>query len=113
MRFDKEWLVEAMYGGGGVKRMSEEIVGKSRWLTEYEIIIQLKETGQYYKVNFSRGSTEYQDHGIEFDGEDDGWVDCPEVWRVPAIVYQWSEAPHDPEAFERTLQKYLRGDTKG
>jgi len=40
------------------------IVDQSRWSTQYSQVFQYKE-GTFWEANWSRGSTEYQDDGVE------------------------------------------------
>lgn len=44
---------------------SEQIYEQSRWSTFYEQVFEELETGEYWKIYWSRGSTEYQDEGPE------------------------------------------------
>ena len=66
---------------------TEKIEDKSRWETFYSKIVKQKSTGKYYSIDWSRGSTEYQEHGL-FDGEDT--VELIEVAPVEktVIVYE-------------------------
>ena len=41
--------------------IEDKIVGKSRWSTEYEIVVQRKSDGKYFKDGYRRGATESQD----------------------------------------------------
>ena len=41
--------------------IEDKIVGKSRWSTEYEIVVQRKSDGKYFKDGYRRGATENQD----------------------------------------------------
>lgn len=43
----------------------EEICEQSRWHTFYEQIFQYKPDESFWKAEWSRGSTEYQDDGLE------------------------------------------------
>ncbi len=42
----------------------EVIEDQSRWSTHYSKVVQYKD-GTYWQANWSRGSTEYQDDGVE------------------------------------------------
>jgi hypothetical protein len=41
--------------------IEDKIVGKRRWSTEYEIVVQRKSDGKYFKDGYRRGATESQD----------------------------------------------------
>ena len=41
--------------------IEDKIVGKRRWSIEYEIVVQRKSDGKYFKDNYRRGATESQD----------------------------------------------------
>lgn len=45
--------------------VSEEIVGQSRWNTQYEEVIKDLRDGSFWMITWDRGSTEYQDNGPE------------------------------------------------
>ena len=40
--------------------IEDKIVGKRRWSTEYEIVVQRKSDGKYFKDGYRRGATESQ-----------------------------------------------------
>lgn len=42
-----------------------EIVDQSRWSTFYNQVFKNRVDGTYWKIHWSRGSTEYQDDGPE------------------------------------------------
>jgi len=42
-----------------------EIYEQSRWQTFFEQVFEEEATGAYWKIYWSRGSTEYQDEGPE------------------------------------------------
>jgi len=41
--------------------IEDKIVGKRRWSIEYEIVVQRKSDGKYFKDGYRRGATEGQD----------------------------------------------------
>ena len=41
--------------------IEDKIVGTRRWSIEYEIVVQRKSDGKYFKDGYSRGATENQD----------------------------------------------------
>ena len=41
--------------------IEDKIVGTRRWSIEYEIVVQRKSDGKYFKDGYSRGATESQD----------------------------------------------------
>jgi hypothetical protein len=41
--------------------IEDKIVGKRRWSTEYEIVVQRKSDGKFFKDAYRRGATESQD----------------------------------------------------
>jgi hypothetical protein len=41
--------------------IEDKIVGKRRWSTEYEIVVQRKSDGKYFRDGYRRGATEGQD----------------------------------------------------
>ncbi|CAK0777224.1 hypothetical protein CCP3SC1AL1_890016 [Gammaproteobacteria bacterium] len=41
--------------------IEDKIVGKRRWSIEYEIVVQRKSDGKYFKDGYCRGATENQD----------------------------------------------------
>ena len=41
--------------------IEDKIVGKRRWSIEYEIVVQRKSDGKYFKDGYCRGATESQD----------------------------------------------------
>ena len=41
--------------------IEDKIVGKRRWSIEYEIVVQRKSDGKYFKDGYRRGATENQD----------------------------------------------------
>ena len=41
--------------------IEDKIVGTRRWSIEYEIVVQRKSDGKYFKDNYRRGATESQD----------------------------------------------------
>lgn len=65
--------------------IEERILGKGRWTTEYEGIFLNNKTGKYYRVFYSRGSTESQDTELFYDGT----VNFEEVERKQVLVERW------------------------
>ncbi len=45
----------------GFKTIREDISWQNRWSTYYDLIVQEKSTGNFYKYVIEKGSTEYQD----------------------------------------------------
>ncbi len=43
----------------------ESITDKGRWSTYYQKVVLHKPTQTYWYLSWSRGSTEYQDNGVE------------------------------------------------
>lgn len=43
----------------------ETIEGTGRWSTYFSIVVMHKPTQTYWRLSWSRGSTEYQDNGVE------------------------------------------------
>jgi len=43
----------------------EEISYQSRWNTYYSQVFENKVDGTYWRISWSRGSTEYQDDGVQ------------------------------------------------
>jgi hypothetical protein len=41
--------------------IQDKIVGKRRWSIEYEIVVQRKSDGKYFRDGYRRGATESQD----------------------------------------------------
>lgn len=61
----------------------EDIVDQSRWSTFYEKVVKHIESGRYFEVWWSRGSTEQQDFGIE----EPGWAEVKPVEKT-IIAYE-------------------------
>lgn len=80
--FNKEELLELM-----TDPVHEKIVDQGRWNTSYYVVFKYED--KYYGVSYSRGSTEYQDNGIEFYDETKDGVECTEVHQVEKIVKVW------------------------
>ncbi len=45
--------------------VDSEMVSKSRWSIQYETIVKCKINDKFYRIEFTLGSTEYQDNGVE------------------------------------------------
>lgn len=45
----------------GYECISNEIVDKSRWTVQYELLVKIGE--KFYRTFYERGATEYQDNG--------------------------------------------------
>lgn len=71
---------ECEYGYENV--VSAKIVEKSRWSVFYSAVYQHKETDTYWKLDWTRGATEYQDEGIED-------IEFQEVVPVPVTVIKY------------------------
>ena len=70
------------YEDGYENVVSAEIVGKSRWSVFYSAVYLHTETETYWRLNWTRGATEYQDEGI-----DD--IEFQEVVPVPVTVIKY------------------------
>ncbi len=46
---------------GNFVTIEDKIVGTRRWSIEYEIVVQRKSDGKYFKDGYRRGATENQD----------------------------------------------------
>ena len=57
-------LEEVFEGDDFIPITREEVTGTSRWSTFYEQILGYKDGG-FWRASWSRGSTEYQDEGVE------------------------------------------------
>lgn len=66
--------------------ISDEIVGKSRWSVEHEVIFKAPDDGKFYRANYSRGATEEQS---ESPWQDEPTVEATEVHQVEKIVKVW------------------------
>lgn len=85
MKFKKEDLLNALYESPEkLKEISDEIIGHSRWSVIHEFIFQEVATGKFYRIEYSRGATEYQDEGA-WQYEDDE-IECEEVVPVEKTV---------------------------
>lgn len=56
---------EVFYGEDFQKIGGEEICGQSRWYISYSQVLQLKSDDTFWRADWSRGATEYQDEGVE------------------------------------------------
>lgn len=57
-------LVDQLISGDSeneIKVISNEIVDKSRWTVQYELLVKIGE--KFYRTFYERGATEYQDNG--------------------------------------------------
>lgn len=58
----KDEALDAINGSlDGFELIQKEIVGKSRWCDEYEIVIKRLSDGKFFKDEYRKGSTEQQD----------------------------------------------------
>jgi hypothetical protein len=56
---------EVFYGEDFQKVGEEEICDKDRWRTYYSQVLRLTSDDSFWRADWSRGSTEYQDEGVE------------------------------------------------
>ena len=62
----------------------DNIVDQGRWVTYHELVVRDTETGKYYVIEYSEGSTEMQEADGEFPTE---WTEV-EPHEVTAIEYR-------------------------
>ena len=86
MKFAKQFLIDTVNGENDIEVIKDEIYDTSRWSVNYELIFKFEE--KFYQVDYSRGSTEYQDE-TPFENEGD-YIDCVEVVPVEktVVVYE-------------------------
>jgi hypothetical protein len=82
--FTKEFLTDEL--DLPFSAIEKKIIDQGRWETHYEIIFAHE--GKYYATGYSRGSTEMQDEGPDFGGDE---VECDEVHQVEKVVKVWEE----------------------
>ena len=56
--------IDFVWSSDNVEEISDEIVDQDRWATYHEMIIKYGD--RYYKINYDRGSTEYQESSGEY-----------------------------------------------
>lgn len=88
MKFQKEDLIELSYctdpndGFNDFKVVSNEMVGRSRWLINYELIFRHNEG--FYRTRYSLGATESQDYSpYEYEPDE---IECEEVFPVEKTI---------------------------
>jgi hypothetical protein len=87
LKVDKERAEEIVYGDNpDFDVIEDKMVGKGRWDIQYKVIVKEIATGKYYRIYFSRGSTEYQDTG-PFDDKDPRFEEVFPV-ETAVIVYK-------------------------
>ena len=86
---------EFIWGGNaGWKTVSQRTVGKRRWFSEEEIIVQHEETGRTFRSHFDEPLTEVQDGGRwEYDEPE-----FAEVWPHEVTTMEYRNVPPDPNA---------------
>lgn len=90
--FTRDEINQILYDDGGKLFIvvSENIESQGRWDTHYEVVFQVLSTGKFYELNYSRGSTEQQDNGPQFDDEDGrGNILCHEVMPVETVITKY------------------------
>jgi hypothetical protein len=70
----------------GFTEISDEIISTSRWSVYHTFVCKCEASGKFWRVDYSRGATEYQDES-PFEYEDE--VEFEEVFpvEVKAIMY--------------------------
>ena len=68
-------------------KIEEKIVGQSRWTTNYSGIFKHIPSERFFKVWYSRGSTEYQETDLFCNDE----VEFIEVELKEVLITQWVE----------------------
>lgn len=65
--YDEEFIENLFWGDGTVYEpvTTAEITDKSRWNTFYSQVFKKVEDGTFWEAFWTRGSTEYQDNGVE------------------------------------------------
>lgn len=62
MKLKKEEALEIIWGDSDNFKVVEEIfLSQSRWSTWTRFIVKEKKTGNFYRYDLEKGSTEYQD----------------------------------------------------
>jgi hypothetical protein len=85
MFFDKKILKAILFDESDDHTLIYDIIdGQTRWETQHEMVFQDLKTKKFYKTSYSKGSTEYQDNGIEFYD-----MDCAEVVPVEVKVIKY------------------------
>jgi hypothetical protein len=87
MKFPKRDLIEMTWGDtpDNYTVLESKIVDQTRWAIHYEMIFQNND--KYYKTEYSRGSTEYQDESpYQFD---DDMIECKEVRPQPKTIIEY------------------------
>jgi len=87
--FDEDLIKDIVWDDHDEYEVIEnDMVDKSRWSVHYEVVFKELATGKFYSVGYSRGATEYQDEGCEFDVRN-GTVECQEVEPVEVKIIKF------------------------
>lgn len=76
-------------------KISDEIVGKSRWSIEHRMVFQITDVGigeeaEFYAVSYRTGATEQQDERpFEYDRDE---IECERVYPVEVVVIEYRSA---------------------
>lgn len=80
MKFTRETLIDVLNDEAG-RIISDEITSTGRWVINYALTFEYN--GQFYRTDYQRGATEYQD---EDPWENEEVVDCTEVVPVEKTI---------------------------
>lgn len=86
MKFLKQDLLSILDRDENVgKIIKDELVGRSRWSVQYELIFE--KDGKFYSTVYSTGASETQDESPwEYDEEE---IECTEVHKVTKTIEVW------------------------
>jgi hypothetical protein len=63
--YNEEFIENLFWGDEYEEVTTKEISDQSRWSTFYYQVFKKKADGTFWAASWSRGSTEYQDNGVE------------------------------------------------
>lgn len=88
-KFDEQELALLVYGDmEGFVVVRSEITDTTRWSVLHTTIVREEASGKLYQINWSKGATEYQDNGPEFNT-----TDIPEVEACAKTITEYRRLP--------------------
>lgn len=85
--FKKEELVDLVAGEEEtLEKVSDTLIGKSRWSIQHSLVFREKATGRHFQVGYSEGATEQQDERpFEHESDDVEVVEVLPVMRTVTV----------------------------
>lgn len=86
--FNKSDLIDVIYDNSDILSLVEiTYAGRSRWSSVHDMVFQENNTGKYFKTQYRKALTEYQDQQ-PFDGNGDT-MECIEVQPVETLIWKY------------------------